>query len=510
MARRSSKSSGSNRSTGDDTHPFEESVTDGAAGQDSVTLDPQEGETLTPGEDSTAIEDAEIVASDAAQTPEAETIDPDSTASEAETLTPEGDTAEAETPDADTVAAEGDTPETDETAGEGDDTLDAESVAGADFVTDAETTEGDTAEDTVAGEAETTVEETPPPAPAPATVVERRGPGFVPLVIGGIVAAGIGYGASYMGLLPTSGGDEATSQLETLIAQQSEALTALQAQVGDLASASAPEVDLSPVTEQIGALGARLDETATALENIATRVTTLEERPLFSGDVENDVAAAAEAVTQLEEQLRAQEEEAARIEAERAAAEEAAAQAEAEAQAAIAEAEAQAQAVLATAEAESALGLIRNAIATGDPYAEAIDTIAAATEVPEALAANAETGVPTVEELQDSFPSAARAALPVALRETAGEGTMERVTAFLQGQVGGRSIEPREGDDPDAVLSRAQAAVDRAEFGTALEEISALPEGAQAEMSGWVAEAETRAAVDAALVTVADALAGSN
>ncbi|GAA5074749.1 hypothetical protein N0B44_26965 [Roseibacterium beibuensis] len=488
-------------------------MTDGTAGQDSVTLAPQEGETLTPGEDSTAIEDAEIVASEAAQTPEAETVDPDSTASEAETLAPEGETPEAETPDAETVTAEGDTPETDETdntASEGDDTLDAESVAGADFVTDAETAEGRTAEDTVAGEAETTVEETTPPAPAPATVVERRGPGFVPLVIGGIVAAGIGYGASYMGLLPTSGGDEATSQLETLIAQQSEALTALQAQVGDLASASAPEVDLSPVTEQIGALGTRLDETATALENIATRVTTLEERPIFSGDVENDVAAAAAAVTQLEEQLRAQEEEAARIEAERAAAEEAAAQAEAEAQAAIAEAEAQAQAVLATAEAESALGLIRNAIATGDPYAEAIDTIAAATEVPEALAANAETGVPTVEELQDSFPSAARAALPVALRETAGEGTMERVTAFLQGQVGGRSIEPREGNDPDAVLSRAQAAVDRAEFGTALEEIAALPEGAQAEMSGWVAEAETRAAVDAALVTVADALAGSN
>jgi hypothetical protein len=42
------------------------------------------------------------------------------------------------------------------------------------------------------------VADTPPP---PQTVVEKRGPGFVPLVIGGVVAAGIGYFASVSGLL---------------------------------------------------------------------------------------------------------------------------------------------------------------------------------------------------------------------------------------------------------------------------------------------------------------------
>ena len=51
------------------------------------------------------------------------------------------------------------------------------------------------------------VTETPPPPaaePTPAAPLEtRRGPGFVPLVLGGIVAAGIGYGAAFMGFAPT-------------------------------------------------------------------------------------------------------------------------------------------------------------------------------------------------------------------------------------------------------------------------------------------------------------------
>jgi hypothetical protein len=98
----------------------------------------------------------------------------------------------------------------------------------------------------------------------------------------------------------------------------------------------------------------------------------------------------------------------------------------------------------------------------------------------------------------------------VALRETAGEGAVDRFTAFVQGQIGGRAVAPREGDDPDAILSRVQAAVSAGDLETALAEISALPEGARGEMAGWIADAEARAAVVAALDTVADAVAGAN
>jgi hypothetical protein len=351
------------------------------------------------------------------------------------------------------------------------------------------------------------------------TIVERTGPGFVPLVIGGVVAAGLGYLASAYEVIPGLGGaNEGTAQIEATLAQQSETLAALQAQLAELASAEAPSeapaVDLSPVTDRIDAIGTRLDDTAAAIETLTGRVATLEERPVFSGDVSADAAEAAEAVAAMEERMRAQEEEAARLaadaEAAQAEAAEAIAAAEAEAQAAAAAAEEEARAATAAAQAEAALQSLRLAVTSGEPYAGALDAIGAAVEVPEALAANADTGVPSLETLQDDFPTAARAALPVGLRETAGEGAMNRLGAFLQGQVGGRSIEPREGDDPDAVLSRAQAAVDDGDLQAALDEIAALPEGAQAEMAAWADAARTRVEVTAALETVSQALAGGN
>ena len=84
------------------------------------------------------------------------------------------------------------------------------------------------------------------------------------------------------------------------------------------------------------------------------------------------------------------------------------------------------------------------------------------------------------------------------------------MTAFVQGQIGGRAVTPREGDDPDAILSRAQAAVTAGDFETALTEVSALPEGALAEMAGWISDAESRTAVVAALESVAAAVTGAN
>lgn len=377
-------------------------------------------------------------------------------------------------------------------------------------VADPEPADGSTEEEAAAGSGE------PPAAPAPAPEAQpSRGPGVIALVIGGIVAVGIGYGASLLGILPGTGGRQ-SAELEDMLARQTEALGALQAQVSALAEVEppAPEIDLSPLADQITGLTQQIEATASTIETLADRVSTLEARPLFSGEIESDLAAAAETVTALEEEVRAREEENARLAAEaeaaEAAAREAAAQAAAEAEAAIAEAEAEAEATMAAAEARAALGQLRIAIATGEPFAEALAGLSGAMDVPEPLMASAETGVPTVETLQDSFPPAAREALPAALLETAGDGAVERLTAFLQGQVGGRSVEPRDGDDPDAILSRAQAAVDAADFTTALAEVATLPEGARAAMAGWVAQAETRTAVDEALDTIAAALDGAN
>ena len=150
--------------------------------------------------------------------------------------------------------------------------------------------------------------------------------------------------------------------------------------------------------------------------------------------------------------MRAREEEAARLAAEaedaRRAAEEAVAAAEAETAEAMAAAEAEAQAAMAAAEAEAAVNELRLAVTRGEPFAEPLAAVAEVTDIPEALSSAAYSGVPSLESLQDAFPAAARAALPVALRETAGEGAVDRFTAFVQGQIGGRAIAPRDGDDP--------------------------------------------------------------
>ncbi|MDG4649223.1 mitofilin family membrane protein, partial [Roseibacterium sp. SDUM158017] len=178
--------------------------------------------------------------------------------------------------------------------------------------------------------------------------------------------------------------------------------------------------------------------------------------------------------------------------------------------AAAAAAQAEAEAAAAEARAEAALQRLRLAVAEGGSFADALGSVAEVAEVPEALSAAADSGVPGLEELQESFPAAARDALPVALRETAGDGAMDRIGAFLQGQIGGRSIEPREGDDPDAILSRAQAAVSEGDLQAALAEISALPDGARAAMADWISAAETRVAVTDALDTVAQSVTGAN
>jgi len=79
------------------------------------------------------------------------------------------------------------------------------------------------------------------------------------------------------------------------------------------------------------------------------------------------------------------------------------------------------------------------------------------------------------------------------------------VESFFRSQVGRRSTEPREGDDPDAVLSRAEAAVKAGDLDTALSELAALPEVGQEKLAGWYAMVDARqAALDAAAAIAAE------
>ena len=168
---------------------------------------------------------------------------------------------------------------------------------------------------------------------------------------------------------------------------------------------------------------------------------------------------------------------------------------EAKAQAAVDAARQQAQRI-------EAYDRLRAAATSGAPYAEALPALEGLTLAP-ALRDAAETGLPTPATLADSFPEAARRALEASLRAEGGAGLGDRLLTFLRVQTGARSLEPREGADPDAVLSRAEAAVAAEDVAAALAELAALPEAGRAELADWTAQANAYLAAQAALAALA-------
>ena len=358
----------------------------------------------------------------------------------------------------------------------------------------------------VAEPVSTKAERNPEPTPAPEP--RRRG-GFFPALLGGVIAAGLGAGAAlYLlpeGWQPAGPTAEETARDEATQTQ----LAALTAEIEALKSAPAPEPDTSLVettealSRDLAAANDAQAEALTRLQDIETRLETLESGTGFGGTdggVEpgtvDAVRAEMDAMRQLiEEQRGAQEE----VAAAAASAEERLAAAEAEAARLASEAEAAATA----AQSRAALSHLRAALESGAPLAPVIETLSAAgLTVPEALTALPD-GVPTLRRLQDSFPEAARAALAASLPVTAGTGTWDRVGAFLQAQTGARSLGPREGADPDAVLSRAEAALTAGDLPGTLAELEGLPAEGRAETAVWEAQAASRIAATGA----ADALA---
>lgn len=120
--------------------------------------------------------------------------------------------------------------------------------------------------------------------------------------------------------------------------------------------------------------------------------------------------------------------------------------------------------------------------------------------VPPALAPD----VPTLPYLQRDFDAAARAGLNASLKANSqGQGAMGAIGNFLRVQTGARSVEPRDGTDPDAILSRAGAAVQRGDVKSALAEIATLPPAGQDAMVDWTTGAQKWVAAAAAIDEIA-------
>ncbi|SFD28838.1 hypothetical protein [Tropicimonas isoalkanivorans] len=368
-------------------------------------------------------------------------------------------------------------------------------------------------------------------------VVERRG-GMIGGFVGGIVATlGLAFAAPFIiphSMMPDFGAKAVRADLEA----QSETVAALQTDVQALQSSvseAATAADLSALQaqteESMGSLQSTLETVQTEAapasgveeirsqmqalqqerEALLQRIDELEKRPIAEATDPASIAAVeayGREVSGLREQLDQM----------MARAEEMVAQATTAADAAVKAASTRSEEVLAGAQQQAevtaeqarqvaraaAMVDIQAALETGQPYEKALAGLSGV-EVPPALADQAAEGVPTLADVLEAYPPAARAALKASLRVSNEETVEGRLTTFLRTQTGLRSLAPREGDDPDAVLSRAEAAAAEGRLHDAIDEISALPEAGQEQMADWVEMARRRADAAAA----ADDLAAS-
>lgn len=320
--------------------------------------------------------------------------------------------------------------------------------------------------------------ENPFPSPAPIAAGAPRSGGFGGTVFGGLVAALIGAFAAYL-VLP---------QLGFGAKDQSAELAALQTRLEDQSGRIAElglRVEAAEAEPDLSVFENGLSDVEAQIAAVADRVAALEERPVSS---ESGAAADSTDVEELRSALAAQQ---AQVEALMANATQAEANARASATATL---------------RRAALTRIRTALDSGAGFDAALaDLEATGQTVPEVLTRVAVEGVPTLAALQGSFPDRARAALAAARaagpEASAGSGML----GFLSNQLGVRSLEPREGGDPDAILSRAEAALRDGRLTDAMAEIETLPEVARTELSGWAGQATKRmTAVNAAETLEAD------
>ena len=143
-------------------------------------------------------------------------------------------------------------------------------------------------------------------------------------------------------------------------------------------------------------------------------------------------------------------------------------------------------------EAQTAVNRLFAAVVSGSPFAPALTELRKHTsvEIPSILLNTAETGVPSLADLQQSLPDAARTALAAVRAENAGDD--QGIAGFIARQFGVRSVVPREGSDPDAILSRVEGAVRNGDLETALKEADALPLAAKEALQIWQGQARSR------------------
>ncbi len=349
---------------------------------------------------------------------------------------------------------------------------------------------------------ESSIEPEPTPEPTPAPVPEpeqARSGGFGAALLGGVLAAILGFVVARTEILDpilpeswrTSDVSAQIEALESKVAGNADGLKETQDQIANI-----PQPDLSPIESGLNDLSARVDtlsgqlpDLSNALAGLEERLVSLEKRPVTEAVSPEAIAAYEAELDRLRDAVTTQR---------------------GEVEALLEEARAldkTAAAAARHAAAQTALARLRAALDVGAGFMEEADQIAVnGIEIPAALAEVASDGVATMASLRASFPPVARDALAQA-RAAQDTGEAQGLGAFLQRQLGARSVEPRDGNSADAVLSRAEAALTDGDLARALSEVETLPDAARPALAEWAANAKRRNDAVIAAAALAETLA---
>ena len=342
-------------------------------------------------------------------------------------------------------------------------------------------------------------EHEPQPAtePAPPLQTGRNAPeparkyGFVPLFLGGIVAAIIGYAAAYWGQIGQR------QDLTARLTAQSDSIAALTDQIAGLPDIAPLNTALTDLQTSLSTVQAETGQTLAALND---RLTAIEKAPNADGTLsETAIAAWEQDVAAMRAEIAAQQARTQDIV-------DAATAQLTQTRLATTTIEQSATQANAAANARAALARVQAAMDSGSPFDAALGDLAPSVAVPDALTALASQGVPTMLQLQTDFPDAARAALAVARNEGLAGEEGGGFATFLRGQFDVRSVIPLQGSSVDAILSRAEDALRQNRLTDSLAEVQSLPEVVRAEMAGWTGAAETRIAAIAAVEGLSQSL----
>jgi hypothetical protein len=154
----------------------------------------------------------------------------------------------------------------------------------------------------------------------------------------------------------------------------------------------------------------------------------------------------------------------------------------------------------------AALDKIQTLVASGLGYQKVLAELSRTTDLSlsHAIVDNAKSGVASLSFLQNEFPREARIALKKIRSEKVSFESEGAFWSFVKAQLGVRSLTPQEGFSADAVLSRAQVAVNDGDIGAALIQIKMLTDVGQAVLKDWSLAAESRIRVLEELAKISD------